>query len=495
MMSDRPETNCRILVVEDNRAIHDDFRKILIPDRGSAALDAAEADLFGDGPATDTTEFVIDSAYQGEEGYELARKAVAAGKPYAMAFVDMRMPPGWDGAQTIEKLWEVDPNLQVVLCTAYSDYSWEELSRRLTRRDSLLILKKPFDNVEVLQLAHALTRKWVLARKGEWAVSDLQIAVSERTKELATALDGLAKEMATRDRLETELRLAAKLQAVGQLAAGIAHEINTPMQFIGDNASFLRDAFDELVPIVQRFALITEILSGLPSHLGQAKEARALYEGADTPYLIENIPRALASTLEGVQRVSEIVRAMKELGVPQQREAQPADLNRAIHNALLVSRNEYKLVADIETDLGSLPPVTCDVGELGQVFLNLIVNAAHAITGVVAGTASRGRIDVRTRVEGDHAIIEIGDSGGGIPREIQERVYDPFFTTKAVGKGTGQGLAIARSIVDKHGGTISFDSRPGVGTVFRITLPLDGKALVATRRGGIASNLPHASPQ
>jgi PAS domain S-box-containing protein len=181
------DTNRRVLVIDDNAAIHDDFRKILSP-RSAAALDATEAALFGSSaPAIEQAQFEVDSAYQGQEGAELVKKALEAGRPYALAFVDVRMPPGWDGVETTQKLWELDPNLQVVLCTAYSDYSWDEMLEKLGHSDGLLILKKPFDAVEALQLAQALTEKWRLLQESKRTVADLETRVVERTMELADA--------------------------------------------------------------------------------------------------------------------------------------------------------------------------------------------------------------------------------------------------------------------------------------------------------------------
>jgi signal transduction histidine kinase len=203
-------------------------------------------------------------------------------------------------------------------------------------------------------------------------------------------------------------------------------------------------------------------------------------ETANLDYVNRRVPRAFERTLEGVERVTAIVRAMKEFAHPAHGEQSPADLTHAIENALLVARNEYKYFADIETDLAVLPLVNCVLGEVNQVFLNLLVNAAHAVEARVKGTEERGTISIKTGVEGSKVWIAIGDTGCGIPAAIANRVFDPFFTTKPVGKGTGQGLAIARSIVvDKHGGKLSFESEVGRGTTFRIELPIAGRRATA----------------
>ncbi len=273
-----------------------------------------------------------------------------------------------------------------------------------------------------------------------------------------------------RDHMETELRLAQKLEAVGQLASGIAHEINTPIQFVSDSAYFLQTAFEDLQQLLGQYRTT---LTKLPGHEKVAPALQQAEEEADLEYLEEEIPQTFARIFDGIERVTTIVRAMKEFGHSDQREKSPADLNKALQNTLTVARNEYKYVAEVETEFGSIPPVECLLGDINQVFLNLIVNAAHAIADVVGNSGDRGRITLRTYQDGEEVVIEIEDTGSGIPEAIAGRIFDPFFTTKEVGKGTGQGLAIARNIVvDKHGGKLSFESTPGEGTTFFIRLPI-----------------------
>ncbi len=275
-----------------------------------------------------------------------------------------------------------------------------------------------------------------------------------------------------RDRAETDLRLVQKLEAVGQLAAGIAHEINTPVQFVGDSARFLEDAFNDLLGLIDEYRSLT---GSLRDALEPGAQARLAYAeaAADVEYLIERVPAAFARTFDGIQRVATIVRAMKEFAHPATLEHAPADINRALESTLVVARSEIKYVADVDLDLGDLPPVMCLVSDLNQVFLNLVVNAAQAIADVTPD-GERGRLAVRTRCEGDEVVIEIEDTGGGIPEEHQSRVFEPFFTTREVGQGSGQGLALARSVVvDRHHGTLTFETEPGVGTTFVIRLPID----------------------
>ena len=272
-------------------------------------------------------------------------------------------------------------------------------------------------------------------------------------------------------RLEVELRQAQKLEAVGRLAAGIAHEINTPIQFIGDNTAFLADAFEGLMELLARQHHALASLAPPPEVLeGLARVEREL----EVAYLLEQVPQTIARTREGVQRVGTIVRAMKEFAHPDQKDMVAVDLNRALQATLEVARSEYKLVAVVETDFQELPAVMCHSGDVNQVFLNVIVNAAHAIADRVKGSGAKGTIRVATAAAGEAVLVSVSDTGAGIPEAVRHQIFEPFFTTKEVGRGTGQGLAIARSVVEKHHGAIDFDTEVGKGTTFRIRLPVDG---------------------
>lgn len=287
----------------------------------------------------------------------------------------------------------------------------------------------------------------------------------------ARTLQGVMVDMTSQKRAEDELRQAQKLESVGRLAAGIAHELNTPIQFVGDNVQFLKTSFATLEQLLHHYAELRRAATGLvaPELLATIEQAEA---AADIEYLVEEIPRALAQTLEGVDRVATIVRAMKEFAHPGEKEKVPADLNHGLRNTLVVARNELKYVAEVETEFGDLPPVVCRPGDLNQVFLNLLVNAAHAIAKVVDGTAQKGLIRVRTCRDGDQVLVTISDTGCGIPEEIRAHIFEPFFTTKEVGRGTGQGLSLARAIVEQHGGSLTFESEVGKGTTFYIRLPV-----------------------
>jgi two-component system, NtrC family, sensor kinase len=585
------QRNRRVLIIDDNRAVHEGFRKILNPGEPvSSAVDQSEALLFGTPVKTAATpQFDLDSAYQGEEGLALVKQALEEGRPYAMAFLDVRMPPGWDGVETARRIWEIYPDLQIVLCTAYSDYSWDEMIAHVGLSDRLVILKKPFDNVEALQLACALTEKWRLLQQSRSRFNDLEGRVLERTAQLlkseerfrliaenatdiiavvdkegrflyhspsyekvlgfshtrhlgasmydcihaddlprvldamqdciatgaAQALDArvrrhdgtwrtleshgtpvrnahgevetvviVARDITERklaevqqQRMEIQLRQAQKLESIGQLAAGIAHEINTPMQFIGDNTRFVQESFvalnrllscnDRLLHAARNGGIGPELMA----------EVEAAAKAADVHFLSEEIPKAIEDSLGGVARVSKIVRAMKEFSHPGTEEMTPINLNQAIDCTLTVAASAWKYVAEIQTEFDTtLPAVPCLPGEVNQVILNLVVNASHAIADVVSPGA-KGVITMTTRRVDPWAEIRVRDNGSGIPEKIRDRIFDPFFTTKPVGKGTGQGLAIAHSVVvDKHQGTLTFETELGVGTTFIVRLPLAGRS-------------------
>jgi len=289
-----------------------------------------------------------------------------------------------------------------------------------------------------------------------------------------TGLVGIAFDITERKMMESQLAQAQKLESIGQLAAGIAHEINTPTQYVGDNVRFLQDGFEDLMQIVEKHG---ELLCAARNGGASAElidNVEALTEEADLEYLRDEIPNAIGQSLEGIDRVGEIVRAMKQFSHPGGEEKTRLDLNNAIETTITVARNEWKYVAEMETDFDeAVSGVPCYPGDLNQVILNIIVNAAHAISDVVGGNSGqKGTITVKTRRDGNWAEIRISDTGGGIPQEIRSRIFDPFFTTKEVGKGTGQGLAIAHNIItEKHGGSLTFESDVGNGTTFVIRLP------------------------
>jgi len=580
MKSSTPDHSYRVLIVDDSRAIHDDFRKILLGQQEARPMGEDEAALFG-APEDNSTipNLQIDSAYQGREALTLVQQAQAEGRPYAMAFMDVRMPPGWDGVETTAQIWAVDPDLQVVVCTAYSDYSRDQMIKKLGRSDKLLILKKPFDNVEALQLVAALTEKWQLTQQVRNHVQELEATVNRRTEQLrksedryrlitenagdliaivdrdghwiyrspsferllgytaeeltvhgasglihpddrAAAVSALrdcaqrgvklryefraqhkngtwltmeshaspfhettgenetlfvTRDITERHKLESRLRQAQKLESIGQLSAGIAHEINTPMQFIADNTRFLESSFADLDPVLRAYGELLAAADKGTVTPDLLATVHAAQETASLDYLLGEIPKSIHETLDGVKRTTKIVQAMKTFSHPGCAEKSLVDLREAVDSTITISRSEWRHVAEIVTDFDAeLPSVPLFAAEFNQALLNLIINATHAIADAVAKDASRkGIITISLHAAGEWVEVRVRDNGTGIPEAAQIRVFDPFFTTKPLGKGTGQGLTIARSvIVEKHGGSLEFETAVGEGTVFIIRVPL-----------------------
>lgn len=283
---------------------------------------------------------------------------------------------------------------------------------------------------------------------------------------------GLFRDITERKRLELELRQAQKLESVGLLASGIAHEINTPIQFVSDQTQFVQSAVGDLTALCQRYRLLIANAAPGTFPADELAAIQELEEAADLDYVANHLPTAFVAILDGTSRVTKLVQAMKEFAHPDSNDCSPADINQALHNTLIMANNQLKYVAKVEVELAEIPLVNCRIGELNQVFLNVLVNAGHAIADAIADSARLGRIRVTSRQEGQAVVINIEDNGTGIPEAARARIFDPFFTTKKVGRGTGQGLAIARAMMAKQGGSITFDTETGRGTTFHLRLPI-----------------------
>ncbi|MGA9028302.1 MAG: PAS domain S-box protein [Steroidobacteraceae bacterium] len=334
-----------------------------------------------------------------------------------------------------------------------------------------------------------LRTKLLLYRKSGapfWASIEFQPIIDEHQHRRHFVV--VMEDVTERERLEAERRLSQKLESVGQLAAGVAHEINTPIQFVGDSITFLDEAWQEIGPFVAAAHEFAGATAAGATAAGAAVAGTNMDHSARTdlaqhcphnlPFLLKHFPLALGRAQDGVKRVAVIVRAMKEFAYPDRGQLASADINHAVLTTLTVARNEYKYFGIVTTECGELPPVRCSASAVSQVLLNLIVNAAHALEDMKHDPTS-GRITVRTSAVDDHVVVSVSDNGCGIPEHIVERIFDPFFTSKDVGRGTGQGLAIARSIVvDQHQGRITVNSKVGQGTTFEVWLPIDGPAAV-----------------
>ncbi|MBN1818334.1 MAG: PAS domain-containing protein [Sedimentisphaerales bacterium] len=297
-------------------------------------------------------------------------------------------------------------------------------------------------------------------------------------KSQVIGLEGMFTDITFRRKAERQLERTQMLQSMGRLAAGIVHEINTPVQFIGDNIHFLSDSFRQLMTLMVQYRDIVDRAekSGLSDIDREALQTAR--QETDLDFLSQEIPSAIEQTMEGVKRVTSIVSAMRDFSHIDERRMAPADINKALNSTLIVVHNALKYVAHIETDFDkNLPLVLCCIDDLNQVFVNLLINASHAIGDKINRSAGEmGTIAVGTCKEGENVIIRISDTGTGIPEEVQKRMYEPFFTTKGGDKGTGQGLLFVRTIVcDKHKGKLDCQTEVGKGTTFIITLPIQGK--------------------
>ncbi len=320
--------------------------------------------------------------------------------------------------------------------------------------------------VAVLLLAFSA---WKVAQIGgyvkviEKTNTTLEERVGERTKDLRDANVALQKEMREREEVESQLRLAQKLESIGQLAAGIAHEINTPVQYVSDNLAFLAATWQDMQPLIEDYGALLK-----------STDARRveIWKNADMDFVRAELPVALEAAGAGLKHISRIVLAMKEFSHPGTEGLEPADINRAIETTITIAHNEWKYVAELHTELGTLPAVPCNVSSFNQVMLNLIVNAAHAI-GERVQDGEMGNIWIKTSRLAAHVEIRVEDDGPGVPDAIRDQIFDPFFTTKEVGKGTGQGLSIAyRVVCQQHGGTLTLEPRTGGGACFVIRLPV-----------------------
>ncbi|MFJ3375654.1 ATP-binding protein [Pseudomonas sp. NPDC086112] len=457
-------SNRRILLIDDTPSIHEDFRKILTPTSAQhAELDEMEAALFGSEAKSTNLLFELDSAYGGQEGLGKLIQALQENRPYALAFVDMRMPEGWDGAQTIEHLWQKDPLLQVVVCTAYSDYSWDELLERLHAHDRLLILKKPFDNIEVQQMANTLLTKWEMTERASIQMSHLEHLVDQRTDQFKQASEALQREIDERKQLESQLVQSEKLASLGQLAAGVAHEINNPIGFISSNLGALDGYFKQLQDMLDAYREAENAI-GSSEVIEQLSQLR---ERVELDFLREDIPLLIKESKDGIGRVGRIVKDLKDFSrVDSNQEWQWANLQQGIESTLNIVANELKYKADVVKEFQQLPDIECLPSQINQVIMNLIVNASQAMG------PERGTITLRTGLEGETVSIEVADTGIGIEPDNLQKIFDPFYTTKPVGQGTGLGLSLSYGIVKKHQGDISVRSEVGVGSTFRVELPV-----------------------
>jgi len=559
----------RILVADDTRDIHKDIRKILCPDQGPAELNEIESQLFGTAARTsgklDKT-FRVDSAYQGKEALAMLESALTAGAPYAMAFVDMRMPPGWDGIETIRHLWARQPDLQVVICTAYSDHSWQDIVQELGSTDNFVVLKKPFDNIELLQLAHALTMKWQLAKQARLRLNELDQLVAQQTAKLTLANEQLRAEIRRRERTELKLRgsehrfqLAFKASAIPmaimhaptrthlevneafvtlighereEILGSSPHDLkmlvhaddyDRAMEHVRQHGrvrdqhiritnkdGFHRDTLVSLEPVVlgEEPCVLVAMLDvseqkKLEAQLRQSQKMDAIGQLAAgvahdfnnlltiihghaslqlaRPNQDEQARNSLIQVKMAADRAASLTRQLLAFSRKQVMQFRPLCLNATIvqSEAML----QRLLGETIQLECKPMPgtaPVLADGNSIGQVLINLAVNARDAM---VEG----GRLHITTRSReldshskgahpdarpGAFVQLTVADNGCGMDTQILSRIFEPFFTTKPPGKGTGLGLSTVYGIIKQHGGWMEVESKPSEGSKFHVFLEL-----------------------
>lgn len=423
--------NRRILLVDDHRPIHDDFRSILVRQQSDAeALDALESRFFGEAVVTSLVlpTYEIESAYQGQEALAKVQESLRVGRPYSLAFMDVRMPPGWDGIETILRIWEIDPKIHFVVCTAYADYTWEELYQRFGDAENLVFLRKPFDHTEVRQLACAMTSKWAAVQEALLKREELERLVAERTAGLAQAEQDLRKQNA---------ELVALNQQKNGLLGMAAHDLRSPISAtISGLELFIEDLADGMEP-----------------------------DSVELLRMLLDNNRFMLRMLNDVLDLATIESGRLDLKPV---EADFADLIRrtCFFNRLLASKKGIEIVEDISP---GLPCVWFDPGKMEQVINNLLSNA-------IKFSHPNTRVRVFAGLDGARLVARITDEGQGIPEPEQRSLFQPFKKTsvKSTGgeKSTGLGLAIAKRILEAHAGSIGVQSQVGVGSTFYLTLPV-----------------------
>jgi two-component system cell cycle sensor histidine kinase/response regulator CckA len=560
-----PNPSPRVLLVDDNAAIHQDFRKILVAPVADSTLNDFEEALFEKPKrGIDRVNFRLDSAYQGQDALAMAQKALAENDPYSLAFMDIRMPPGWDGVETIEHIWKVCPDLQMVLCSAYPDYTWEDLLQRFGHTENLLILKKPFETVEVLQIAHALSQKWALTRQSRQWMQDLDNKVRERTQELVAANEQLRAEITERTKVQAALRSSEERFAKAFRTSPIPMAIlrQPEGQFLDANESFrqLVGLTDETLlahtakecnlwtePTAAKIAALTSgqhlhnhncslhASDGSPHEVVLWAEPVALDCGACVLLIVEDVTDQLrletqlrqAQKMEAVgrlaagvahefnniltviqghaellrdarisprqvtdsssrisqvsQRAAALTRQLLTFSRQQPVQLKPLQLSLVVHATQKMLRQLLGERYELELHCAeTLPNTMADEGNVEQILINLCLNARDAMPGgghirietnvltVTPETVSR-HPDARP---GNFVTLAVTDTGCGISPDILRRVFDPFFTTKEIGKGTGLGLSTIHGIAKQHRGWIEASSEVGHGSTFMVYLPV-----------------------
>ncbi|MFT6863651.1 MAG: two-component system NtrC family sensor kinase [Akkermansiaceae bacterium] len=459
------DASYRVLIVDDNPSIHDDFRKILCPaSHTDPRSDELEILIFGSSAKTNPkVTFELDSAFQGQSALEKLNEALAEDRPYALAFVDIQMPPGWDGVETVNHLWDADPGLQVVICTAYSTFSWEDMRFVLKQPDSLLVLKKPFDEVEIQQMAHTLASKWALNQLVEIGLQQVDEGIHRLLSptgeavsapacpapafpaqlgehQFVTTLERLCQTLeSTRGKLrhaEQRLVHSEKMASLGHLSAGILHEINNPLNYV-----------------ITALTLLENSAGCLPDNCRE-----------DHLEILQDIR-------DGCSKMMEITFSLRKFAHPEGGDLRKVHVNDALRTALRLTAVEIGDVITIENRISDEVIILGKASELSQVFINLIHNATHALRMKVQTPGTVPQILFKATATEGRIIISVTDNGTGIPSSEIGKIFDPFYSTKDVGQGVGLGLGICHQILQQFAAKLSVESVPGTHTRFDLSFP------------------------
>ena len=441
MNEDMKQNVHRILIIDDNPNIHKDFQTILTEEQDNSILDELREEVFGksESKVIEKTIYELDFASQGQAGLEKVEEAFSQNRPYELAFVDMRMPPGWDGLKTIENIWKVDKNIQVVICTAYSDYSWGDITQRLGKSENLLILKKPFDCAEVSQLASALTEKWNLARKASMKMEELEQIVKERAKELIEKNNQLKMEIAEREQMELKLaEMIRKVESANkelkEFASIVSHDLKAPLRGVKTLALWiLQDCGDKF-------------------DTKSTQQMNLLMDRVDRIY----------NLIDGVLKYSKVGQTSGE--------HIPVNLETFLPEVISMVVPPEHIKVSIENQL---PSIICEETHIMQVFQNLISNA------IKYNDKEQGWIKINCSEDGDFWKFSIADNGPGIDEKHFERIFRMFqtITQNENIQGTGVGLTVVKKIVELYGGRVWIESEVGKGSTFFFTFPKQNTAV------------------
>lgn len=459
--------NNKIIVIDDDEGIRETYLGIFTPDEESDVLSRGRSLFDGeDAPkkAAPTLVYDISLAENGTKGIESVSAAKKNGVPFSVAFIDMKMP-GLNGAETSQKIWKIDPDIKIVIVTAYSEYAPEDIIA-VTGRDDLFYLRKPFNHEEILQFARALTNEWNLERKRDI----LEAQLKQANEALADMNENLKEKVQKQAAMIVQ---AEKMASVGLLAAGVAHEINNPIAFINSNLSAVKTYFKKIIGLYEKFKEIELFLKELntPRAVGLLADLAEFKSKHKIEMIFEDIEDLADESLDGIGRVKTIVKDLKTFSRIDEAELKAVDINAAIDTTLNMVKNEFKYKAEVEKHYGDLPQVVCYPQKISQVFMNLLINAGQAIEAKGKIIIETQKVALGRREQDQYIGISISDTGCGIPEEHLNKLFDPFFTTKPVGQGTGLGLSIVYEIIKAHDGKIDVDSRPGEGTRFTVLLP------------------------